>query len=624
MDAAGKFDDAVIGLKANGEKTITYHYLQAKHKQDDATLLMSSKFLDTSGGDFSILKYFISYRDIKSHGKFTGSDIGDIVLYTNAGLDHSPKAKAILDFKQILRPVQILNPLLDTSMHTRITEHFKFDFSKATDAREKVYTLLRDASALNQLASIMAELICKDKPFTLKIDIFKTHHIALAKQTIDIKNKCFKQKFLKGTTGNVALKNLLKIFQKKLKEKSGVKFDVLWQELNNIDVTTRKKIKMSSSFGVTVSIKENPKLVSPKDTATAFLNSLSDGNNFILKNARMAGLKNKQLEELAGHVIIKKENDESDLYYFSKKFIKGDKSLKGNLLEFLTNLLKYLKGKGRKINLSEYTIQRKNYHTCLDKSSDDESKNSEDITDDKVTTEEIDNFFKHFVIAVNQPNELDLFAIIKTELGSDFNLLENEFIASLYQKEMLAWLKEKQGRFLTKTEAVELFNKANELLAHYILLGPTLEYAAQVDKSRISFKKPFPIQTLLKSKTKVHNIRCKRSTWLTAIKLHTSLKQLPDYAADDSFIIVRINTAINLQQRLLSAFNSSSDLLIIEIDNELNKSEFTKLLVSTQELLHKHTTKKLFLISTKKTTLIISIPILNIKLSMSKNVALMT
>lgn len=74
----------------------------------------------------------------------------------------------------------------------------------------------------------------------------------------------------------------------------------------------------------------------------------------------------------------------------------------------------------------------------------------------------IKEFFDKLVFAVNQPNEIKLADIIKSELGEQFNDIDRKNVYARFQEEMLDWLKEKGGRFLTHEDGREFFRKMKE------------------------------------------------------------------------------------------------------------------------------------------------------------------
>ncbi|UPA54715.1 NB-ARC domain-containing protein [Wolbachia pipientis] len=74
----------------------------------------------------------------------------------------------------------------------------------------------------------------------------------------------------------------------------------------------------------------------------------------------------------------------------------------------------------------------------------------------------IKEFFDKLVFAVNQPNEIKLADIIKSELGEQFNDIDRKNVYARFQEKMLDWLKEKGRRFLTHEDGREFFRKMKE------------------------------------------------------------------------------------------------------------------------------------------------------------------
>lgn len=88
-DLGGKFDDIVFKFWPNkfNESEFKIRFVQAKHKQSDSETLTATDLLNTNDGDFSLLKYFKSFRQIcKKNGS---ENVQDVVICSNAGLDQS-------------------------------------------------------------------------------------------------------------------------------------------------------------------------------------------------------------------------------------------------------------------------------------------------------------------------------------------------------------------------------------------------------------------------------------------------------------------------------------------------------------------------------------------------------
>lgn len=594
MDDAEKFDDVVMICKE--EKRLVYHYLQAKHKQSEDLLLSPSSLLDENEGDFSLLKYFMSFRKIqkrksdydekifKNIGARLKSDIGNIILYTNASLDVSEKAKSILNFKKILATASTRNFLIDIGKQSGKFQ-YQFDIFNSKDKLKVIYDKLKKASRLHQVAELLALTIHEDKDFNLKDEHFKIFHVALAKEVFDVSNKKFKETFITGNSKNPITIKLFNLFKQKLQSKRHYEndFNKYWETLEN-----KTSLKFSNGFGKQrIQLDENPKLRDAEKTAQAFINLIK--NEIItIKNKGVPGFKDKQLEKLVGHVIVKKTDNELvskkeySNYYFSASFISGD-GLHKELNAFRGFFINELSKKNNKFKIEDLTIKIKEFETCVDGQLEFD-KLPEQFEEDEITDDQIDTFFKHLILAVKQPKETELYDIIEHELGGDLNLINSELIASFFEKELLNWFKEQKGRFLNEQDANSLFTKAKELLAHYVLLGTTLAYSKQIEYSKIKFKNQMDINAMLESNCPVQCIVSQNSTWLSAIKLYWSLKLKPAYEKEDAFIILKINTAIYLENKLIDAF-SKSNLLIIEIDEIIHQEHLINLLTSIKKII---------------------------------------
>jgi hypothetical protein len=60
----------------------------------------------------------------------------------------------------------------------------------------------------------------------------------------------------------------------------------------------------------------------------------------------------------------------------------------------------------------------------------------------------IDRFLEKLVFSVNTPNELELDAIMKIELGKYYNLLVNDLQFEMFFNTMLDWFKNKGSHWI--------------------------------------------------------------------------------------------------------------------------------------------------------------------------------
>jgi hypothetical protein len=98
LDGAGKFDDLVFRYKLREPDVWKTCFIQLKHKNDGGTIRRSS--LTQMSGDFSLLKYFKSYCEIKNNAathpnlkECAPFDDFEFVIYTNQKMESNSPLK---------------------------------------------------------------------------------------------------------------------------------------------------------------------------------------------------------------------------------------------------------------------------------------------------------------------------------------------------------------------------------------------------------------------------------------------------------------------------------------------------------------------------------------------------
>jgi ankyrin repeat protein len=224
-----------------------------------------------------------------------------------------------------------------------------------------------------------------------------------------------------------------------------------------------------------------------------------------------------------------------------------------------------------------------------------------DLPNDKIDDEEIDDFLDKLVLAVNQPNEMELDAIIEESMGEDkdINLLDNKFVASEILVNMMEWTKKKKGTYLTQTEGEEMFRIVREKMSKLMLIGPTKHYCKVLESYGLSFANvPSELEEFLGSiDQQILILINSYKSVFSAIKVHQTLKNLKKYNKDDSFIFSPFQNLQNIHNRVLEAFESS-DLLIIECATSNDEMDET-FASDLSKILRINERKKLILISTK-------------------------
>ena len=122
---AKKFDDLVFEYK-EGDK-IQYRLLQAKHRLGESRKITVHNLLEQPKGDYSLIKYFLSYRDSKEQELFTNGTIKDIIICTNIGFNVKDLKKAKIEVEEIVDK----DDILDMRCGEKQSVRYKFKFNEA-------------------------------------------------------------------------------------------------------------------------------------------------------------------------------------------------------------------------------------------------------------------------------------------------------------------------------------------------------------------------------------------------------------------------------------------------------------------------------------------------------------
>jgi hypothetical protein len=146
MDDAEKFDDLVFCYVDQGREFI--RFLQAKHKQDQATKISKTDLLNEKDGDFSLQKYFISYRRITKNPAFNGAEFKDFIIFTNIDLNDR-----LYDwFEDIVGTDDILIMRWE-NLQNRTAKFLRMKPTDLKGDRTKLIHILRNASDIRLLAN---------------------------------------------------------------------------------------------------------------------------------------------------------------------------------------------------------------------------------------------------------------------------------------------------------------------------------------------------------------------------------------------------------------------------------------------------------------------------------------
>ncbi|GHM58917.1 MAG: hypothetical protein sL5_10210 [Candidatus Mesenet longicola] len=213
---------------------------------------------------------------------------------------------------------------------------------------------------------------------------------------------------------------------------------------------------------------------------------------------------------------------------------------------------------------------------------------------------EINNFLKKLTFAVNQPNELKLSNIISHEVGEEFKLFDADLVTDNFLKEMLDWIKQKEGTFLTIEDCRQFFEFAERKVSSLKIIGLTSRYSKKLKQYNINFKSTqlVEIRNFLNQKQKqVLNLKSQHNTKLNAIRVNQFLVNNNLYKAEDSYIFLPLNHLLLLKNKALDAFGAQDhkNLLIVECKKEVNN--VFGLYSSLINIIKNNTDKKVILIT---------------------------
>lgn len=235
MKAAEKFDDWVLEYQKPGDTPPSYFFLQAKHKQDDGKNITDTDLLNINDGDFSLAKYFSSFKKIKKDtANFATSISKHFYICTNIALQtqwsvRQPDANELFDnFFSMGEKHQI--------------RHLPIE-------NKTLYDHLKSLSEGNILAGTLIKYIFgkKSKQITLKKPIFEEHHVNLANAGIIQKGK-LTLSFINGTITTPSWVNQFRTLL--IRKARAVLRDVTHEDLF-IMQKIAEKMKATSTFGQT-------------------------------------------------------------------------------------------------------------------------------------------------------------------------------------------------------------------------------------------------------------------------------------------------------------------------------------------------------------------------------------
>jgi hypothetical protein len=448
MDEAEKFDDLVFQREIGGQ--LVYQVLQAKHKQEESKRIKVNDLLDEKDGEFSLPKYFRSYRKMGQNPTFKDGSIKDFIICTNINFDFKQLKKRKIEVKALEESDDILN----VKSQEKPTACYQFIFDNL-DEQGPLCKALRKTSDLHLLAKTLAEHLVNNRLLDLRDPFFKIYHLALTNEVIDIKNEKFYDHFINNDQGLLEpvksfreelLNNLREELLNSLKQSKKRKRDV---KAIDVKAELSRSLRLSSTFG-----KIDFKLENVPEFAKRIADILSENREekarVIVIGKDEKEIVKKNIPKLVKYILIEKEGK----LQFHPELIKGSFLPDDSNLDYFREQLKEKLTK-RGVNdwskLSQYRFDIEHFPKL-------------NLIDDYVTDEEIKAFLEHLVFAINQPNEIELGKRIQEEMKEKFNKMASGLIADSFLRKMLDWMKEKKGRFLSHKEGKDFFDTAKRTL----------------------------------------------------------------------------------------------------------------------------------------------------------------
>lgn len=600
MDDAEKFDDLVFIYENDDHNNlIKYRFLQAKHKQDETTKITSNDLLtENNDGEFGLPKYFTSFRKILRNNEIKG-EIVNLILCTNISFDENDLA----DKGFCLLPVHEEDELLD-AQSTKCGQKFKFDV-RNSPISNRISELLRCTSDLYVLAKELHNHAAGSKDLNLRIPIIKYYHGALISDgVLDlVKEKDTSKK--RTILRNYAVFNKDFINGKNLQGNANLLRELFINNFESNENTFKTnysnyRLCVSANFGSVFKIVEDPQITDCEAFANKLFESIEKANitdvAILARETGANGIIKDNLNKIAGHILIKLNED----VIINNDFLEQD-ILPGNLLNLREELSKLFLANNRNLtDIKRFKFKIYNFQTCEKDNIDAKQK----IPDDVITDNEIEFFFEKLIFAVNQPNEIELEDIIKTEIGNDvkFNMLNVDLISDSFQKELLDWFKEKgcikgkEGRFLSTENAIKLFNDIDEKINTIIGIGLSLNYPKQLASFNINFQHNNEeiCKFLQTNNEQILIIQCD-DVFLTSLKINQLLNERPP--KQDNIIFTNIDMALKLKDYIIKAFKSDKSHNILVISCDLSEGHLTlwKLCEELLPIVNGNKNKKLIL-----------------------------
>lgn len=615
VEDAEKFDDIVFRYKRKDESgRDEIRFVQAKHRQDESKKITYTDLLNVSDGDFSLKKYFISYRSIMKKSMFSKCKIKDFIIFIN--IDFGDLNKASIKTDCLIENDNILKVTLGKS-----TRRLKLVIPKD----HEVYDLLRGTSDLNLLVDALKQCINNKKRKCKKLPIIKLYQNVLSQKIFDImpnKTVKFRDEFLNGTNLSENVSNFRSVLQAALNLEDDEQFK------NDL---SQKELNLSLGYRQALEMQSNPIVTNAKSFARKFAELIfnaKEKNDDVVTINRTSGIIDSNINKLAYHILVQ-DTSQSTLTRIRSIFFDDIVNLQGNLEDFKVNLRTELNKCCIDFGaLRDYKFKISNFQTCTESSEGELLYTKKELPNDKIEDTDINDFFDKLIFAVNQPNVDELGDIISDELGesSKFNLLNPDLVSDSFQRKMLDWFKEKrtekgnEGVWLNAETGERFMTLIEQKVSGVIAVGIGIAYPEKLETYKIKFTTNSVLFENLKaflsgdrSSTQICHVIARNETMLSAINVHSTLEVLKSQEQfaylkkSDSYIFMRLRTLIGdtIKKYVLDAIEMERcyNLLILDCKSAISTRDKRRLCKKLSDILLNTSTKLIF-IGTKNENLI--------------------
>ena len=250
---AEDFNDLVFTYSWPGDKNAIY--LQAKHSLDNEKKITRTDFKNSTGGNFSLLKYFNSYLDIvNKSGNKIHCVIATNIKIATALQSNFEQVKGEIINKMLVK-AKIYKPILEGEFFKDLIKH------------------QMERTELVQLASKLAQSILEKENIECRNPMFHRFRWFLCTFIFDCKEKCKDACFMEDFKNNTYNEPSLKLFRKQLNKELSMRTDklILIEKVERFGVSSTFTLLAKSTYDVK-EIKPRDKI--SKEDVESFLRSL--------------------------------------------------------------------------------------------------------------------------------------------------------------------------------------------------------------------------------------------------------------------------------------------------------------------------------------------------------------